>query len=71
MNFLKNFVVTLILCCIFLMCGVGLFFDPKKLFVAAVVAFALLAAAVISALTARDEKIKQLEEKINHLEGKA
>lgn len=71
MNFLKNFAVTLILCCIFLMCGIGLFFDPKKLFIAAIVAFALLIAAVASAFAARDEKIKQLEEKMKNLEGKA
>lgn len=71
MNFLKNFVVTLFLCFIFLMLGSGLLFNLEKLFWVAVVAFAFLIAAVVSAFELRDEKIRQLEEKIKNLEGKA
>ena len=71
MNFLKNFVVALILCFIFLMCVSGLLFDPPKLIAVAVVAFAFLIAAALSVVAERDEKIRQLEEKIKSLEGKA
>lgn len=71
MNFLKNFVIALILCFILLMCVSGLLFDPPKLIAVTVVAFAFLIAAALSVVAERDKKIRQLEEKIKNLEGKA
>ena len=69
MKFIKNFVLILVLCYVFVFFGGWMLFDFGKRFYVATAACAFVIAVIASAFLAHDEKIEQLEKRVKELEG--
>lgn len=70
MKFIKTYLITLVLCCIFAFFGGWMLFDFSKRYYVATAACAFIIAAIISLFVSQEEKIKQLEKRIKELEEK-
>ena len=70
MKFIKTYVITLILCYMFVFCGGGMLFDFSKRYYVAIAACAFIIAVVVSVIYAQEEKIEELEKRVNELEKK-
>ena len=70
MKFLKTYMMTLILCYLFVFFGGWMLFDFSKRFWVAIAACAFIIAVVASIFVAQEEKIEQLEKRVKELEEK-
>lgn len=68
MKFIKTYAATLVVCFLFVFFGGWMLFDFSKRFYVATAACAFGIAVVISAFLAQEQKIEQLEKRIEELE---
>lgn len=68
MKFIKTYAATLVVCFLFMFFGGWMLFDFGKRFYVATAACAFVIAVVISAFSAQEQKIEQLEKRIEELE---
>lgn len=70
MKFIKIYAMTLVFCYIFVFFGGWMLFDFSKRYFVATAACAFIIAVIISVFAAQDEKIEQLEKRVEELEEK-
>ncbi len=70
MKFLKTYMVTLVLCYIFIFFGGWMLFDFEKRLYVAIASCAFIIAVIVSIFIAQEDKIEQLEKQVKELEGK-
>lgn len=71
MKFIKTYVMTLIVCYLFVFCGGWMLFDFSNRCYTATAACAFIISVILSAFIAQDEKIEELEKRIKELETKS